>query len=127
LTLFFVYFSDLTLVIFQHRYFEKKKVITTYKVPHTIGYSLAINPINKMILCGGMNGSVNLFHLSSKDALASFPAQADAVVSIQSHPDGSEILTAGQEGSVRLWDSANIGMCYQTVVAHFNQHKNTPL
>jgi WD40 repeat protein len=90
-------------------------------------YSLGINPVNKVLLCGCINGSVVMHHLSTREAVGSFVAQADAVVSIESHPDGMEILTGGQEGHVRLWDSAHLGMCYQTIVPHFNQHKPTPL
>ena len=90
-------------------------------------YSLAINPINRVLLCGCSNGSVSLYHLSAKDPLTSFAAQGDTVVSIASHPDGTEILTAGQEGSVRLWDSSNIGMCYKTIVVNYNPHKSTAM
>lgn len=93
----------------------------------SIAYSLSINPVNKVIQCGCVNGSVQLYHLSTKEPLGSILAQADSVVSVQSHPDGIELLTGGQEGLVRLWDSRNIGMCYQTVVVNYNPHKNTPL
>ena len=106
---------------------KQNKVISSFKSMTSVVYSLAINPVNKMILCGCVNGSVSLLHLSAKDPLTSFFAQADPVVSVACHPDGSEILTAGQEGCVRLWDSSNIGMCYQTIVVNYNPHKSTPL
>ena len=36
-----------------------------------------------------------------------------------------EFMTAGQEGVVRLWDIANIGMCCKSIVAIYNPHKST--
>lgn len=36
-------------------------------------------------------------------------------------------MTAGQEGIIRLWDIANIGMCYKSIVANYNPHKSTSL
>ena len=68
-----------------------------------------------------------MYHLSTKDSVGSIIAQADAVVSIESHPEGTEILTGGQEGLVRLWDSRNLEMCTETIVANYNPHKSTPL
>ena len=38
-----------------------------------------------------------------------------------------EFMTAGQEGVVRLWDVANIGMCCKSIVAIYNPHKATSL
>jgi len=38
-----------------------------------------------------------------------------------------EFMTAGQEGVVRLWDIANIGMCCKSIVAIYNPHKSTSL
>ncbi len=105
----------------------QNKVLSTFKTGQSVVYSLAVNPVNKILLCGCVNGSVVLHHLSSRDAVGSFVAQADAVVSIEAHPEGAEILTGGQEGIVRVWDSANLGMCYESIVANYNPHKSTPL
>lgn len=101
--------------------------MSSFKCHNTLPYSITINPYNKMILAGCANGSVNMYHLSTRDPVGSFLAQADAVVSIEVHADGTEILTGGQEGLVRLWDSSYIGMCYDTIVINYNPFKNTPL
>jgi hypothetical protein len=69
------------------------KAISTFKSQLSAVYSLGINPVNKVLLCGCINGSVVMHHLSTREAVGSFVAQADAVVSIESHPDGMEILT----------------------------------
>jgi len=106
---------------------ETCRVISSFKCKDTVPYSITINPLNKMILCGCVNGYVSMYHLSSRDPLGSFFAQADAVVSIEVHPEGNELLTGGQEGLVRLWDSSYIGMCYDTIVVNYNQFKTTPL
>mmetsp|Transcript_29026 Transcript_29026/g.48778 ORF Transcript_29026/g.48778 Transcript_29026/m.48778 type:complete len:306 (+) Transcript_29026:45-962(+) len=106
---------------------HQNKVIGNFKPAQSMIYSVSVNPVNKTILCGCIDGSVRIYHLSTREPLTQFFAQGDPVVSIQCHGSGREILTAGQDGLIRLWDSNNIGMCYQTIVVNHNLSKTTPL
>ena len=57
-------------------------MLLNYRNNFSVVYSLCINPINNVIMCGLMNGSVVMYHGSCRDAIAVFAAQGDPVVSI---------------------------------------------
>lgn len=57
-------------------------MILNFKNNSSIVYSLFVNPSNKMIYCGGINGSMTMYHLSVREPIALFAAQADPIVSI---------------------------------------------
>ncbi|KAJ1420500.1 WD40-repeat-containing domain protein [Ochromonadaceae sp. CCMP2298] len=103
------------------------KVLTTFKAAQSMVYSVCVDPANRCILCGCTDGSVIIHHLSLREPLASFVAQGDPVVSVGVHPLGGELLTAGQDGLVRLWDSGNVGMCTKTVVVNHDVSHSTPI
>jgi hypothetical protein len=66
-------------------------VINSYKGNKSFVYSLAVNPINRVIasgknlyimikmeMLGGLDGSVQMFHLSMKDPIMNFDGHSEA-------------------------------------------------
>lgn len=91
---------------------EVGKAVTTLHVNKSFIYCLAVHPENDMLLTGGHDGSIRLFHAPSRSCLMSFDAHAGAVVSVDYSPESHRNFISGShDGLVRIWDSANHAAC----------------
>ena len=95
-------------------------------------YSLAVKPANKVLASGGYDGSVQMFHLLSREPIMSFSAHAEPVVSVDfpsssagSSSSGEEFLTASQDSLVRLWDARLEAACTRTIIC--SEEQQVPL
>jgi WD40 repeat protein len=70
---------------------------------HSGGSSLGISPDSKILASGGWSGYVRLWDLETGRNLRSWRAHTDSVNGIFFLPDGN-ILTAGYDGRITLWD-----------------------
>ena len=80
-----------------------------------------MNPVNRTLISGGYDGSIAMFHLSSRDALMRFDAHSEPVVSIAVDGLGRHYSTGAQDGLVRMWSSAGPSMCLKTLIGTENQ------
>lgn len=101
---------------------KQKKVVATFRGNKSFVYSLAANPVNRMILTGGFDGTVTAFHLSSREALMQFSGHSEPIVSIAvDAQEGSYYATGAQDGLVRVWSSSGPSLCMKTVVTTSGQ------
>ncbi len=72
-------------------------------------------------MSGGYDGSVSMFHLSSKEPLMRFSAHSEPIVSIACDQGGEHYATGAQDGLVRIWNPSSPNLCVRTVVGTENQ------
>ncbi len=68
--------------------------------------SVAFSPDGKMIVSGGMDGTVRLWDRAGNPLGAPLKGHKDYVLSVAFSPDGETIVSGGSDGTVRLWDCA---------------------
>ena len=91
---------------------EMGKTVTTLHGNKSFIYCLAVHPDTQMLLSGGHDGSIRLFHAPSRSCLMSFDAHAGAVVSVDYSPEsGRDFISGSHDGLVRVWDSVNYAAC----------------
>ena len=91
---------------------EMGKAVTTLHGNKSFIYCLAVHPDTQMLLSGGHDGSICLFHAPSRSCLMSFDAHAGAVVSVDYSPEcGRDFISGSHDGLVRVWDSVNYAAC----------------
>ncbi len=93
----------------------------TFKGSKSFVYSLALNPVNRTIISGGYDGSIGVFHLSSREPLMRFSGHSEPVVSIAADLLGRHYSTGAQDGLVRVWSCAGPSLCVKTIIATENQ------
>lgn len=93
----------------------------SFKASKSFVYSLALNPVSRAIVSGGYDGSIAMFHLSSRDPLMRFSAHSEPVVSIAVDLGGRHFSTGAQDGLVRLWSCAGPSVCVKTIIGTENQ------
>jgi WD40 repeat protein len=65
--------------------------------------SVATHPTNAFIAAGTLDSRVFLWNNSDAKVLTSWLAHAWAVHSVQVHPQGQQLMTAGADGLVKFW------------------------
>lgn len=95
---------------------EQGNVVATLKGPKTFVYSLAVNPIDRTILAGGYDGTVTVYHLSSREPLLTYSGHSEPIVSITMDAAGEHFATAAQDGLIRVWKSGHPAMCLRTII-----------
>lgn len=68
---------------------------------------LAFDPENDRIAFGGRDGTVKIWELFERTALATFNAHDAPLSALAFSPDGARLATASRENAVRLWDWSN--------------------
>lgn len=79
-------------------------------------YSLAVNPLNRIVYSGGHDGSMVIFDVTSGSKIAKFDAHADSVASIDYSIQSGMLVTGGHDGIIRIWDGARPSSCIATLV-----------
>jgi len=97
---------------------ETKKSICNFKGSNSFVYCLSIFGCNKMIVAGESNGNICFYHLSSKDPIMCFGGHSEPVSYIDCHNNGREFISAGQDGLLRVWDSAFHACCLKTIICN---------
>lgn len=73
---------------------------------------LAVHPDTKMILSGGFDGNVRLFHSTTRSCTLNVEAHAAAVVSVDYSPkDEHDFVSGSFDGLTRVWDSTYLSGC----------------
>jgi len=85
-------------------------------------YSLCVNPINKLVLSGGYDGSVRHFDVLSGKCTQCFDAHSEPISSLDYTSDGSEFVTGSHDGIIRIWDSSDVSILKKS----FNAVCNNP-
>jgi len=68
----------------------------------------AFDPAGRFVARPGDDGTLTVFELEPAPAQRPVPAHAGAFV-VEAAPDGEHVLTGGDDGRVRLWDSRSWG------------------
>jgi WD40 repeat protein len=66
--------------------------------------TLTFYPDLDLLAVGGVDGSVRVWELYTRTALATLDAQELRLSALAFSPDGERLATAGDEGVVRIWD-----------------------
>jgi len=65
--------------------------------------TLSFSPNGKILAAGTYLGDIYLFDVASSEVLFRFKAHKRGVIDIEFSLDGTELITAGHDGTVRLW------------------------
>lgn len=98
---------------------EVGKAVTTLQGSKSYVYSLTVHPDTQMIMSGGTDGIIRMWHAPSRTLAMSMDANAGAVVSLQFSPSGGpnvhdscrDFASGSHDGMVRVWDAANLSAC----------------
>jgi len=102
---------------------EAGKAVTTLQGSKSYVYTLAVHPDTQMILSGGTDGIIRMWHAPSRSLVMSMSANAGAVVSLEFSPSGAgggngnvhessrDFASGSHDGMVRVWDAANLSAC----------------
>ncbi|KAJ3299413.1 snoRNA-binding rRNA-processing protein [Borealophlyctis nickersoniae] len=93
-----------------------KKSISRFK---DTAYSGCIRGDGKLLVAGDATGLVQLFDLNSRAILRTLSGHDGAVHVTRFSPDQNQILSAGDDRTVRIWDVPT-----QTPAALFNEHED---
>jgi COMPASS component SWD3 len=103
---------------------EMGKAVTTLHGNKSFIYCLAVHPENQMLLSGGHDGSIRLFHAPSRSCLMNFDAHAGAIVSVAYSPEeGRNFISGSHDGMIRTWDSVN----YSATLTSFHCDYSPPV
>jgi WD40 repeat protein len=78
---------------------------------------VAFSPDGQSLAAGDILGRVWLWHLKTRQVLASWVGHAQFIYCVAFSPDGKLLATGNNAGSVKLWD-ARAG----TELAHYQEH-----
>lgn len=84
-----------------------------------------VNPLDKLLASGGEDGVIHTFRYTRKTGNTSvyektFTGHKDRVMNVEFSPDGTKIVSASKDGTVRLWDVAS-GSLLHTFSEHGNE------
>ena len=65
--------------------------------------SMAVHPDGTRLVCGQMDGSIQLYHTHSMGNLLSFPAHGSAVTQVAFSSDGNRLYSLAADGETRTW------------------------
>ena len=71
--------------------------------------------MNRNVISGGHDGSVMIFDVTSGSCVVAFNAHSEPISSVKYSSSGYCFVTGGQDGFVRLWDSASTMGCLHTI------------
>ncbi|MGL4423316.1 MAG: WD40 repeat domain-containing protein, partial [Gemmataceae bacterium] len=67
-------------------------------------YAVAIDHSGRFIAGAGLNGSVFLWDTRTQEQIFELPGHNDKIHTVVFSPDGSYVISTGDEGSLRIWD-----------------------
>ena len=69
------------------------------------GIALAISPDGQLLATAAQDGLVRLWHLASRNPLATLRGHATPVRTLEFSPDGSTIVSCGVDQTLKVWDA----------------------
>ena len=69
--------------------------------------AIAYSPDGKTICAGSVGGEARLFNAEDKKRVATLKGHEGAIFAIAFHPTTNWVLTAGYEGTIRVFESSN--------------------
>jgi WD40 repeat protein len=76
---------------------------------------MSINPFNKVLVTGGYDGDIILFHPTMKNPIMSFKGHSEPIVSVESSPTHHDYASGSQDGLIRIWDYRFFAACTKTI------------
>jgi WD40 repeat protein len=94
---------------------KPSKSLVTFTGHKSFVYSLAVHPINNLIMSGGYDGTIQFFDAVSGGVAMKFHGHADPITSVDVSPSGIEFVSGGNDGIIRLWDARFSSVCRHTI------------
>src|SRR5262249_26476115 len=78
------------------------------ELPWQSSHQLKFDPAGKRLAVAYVDGNLAVWSVESGDLLRRCRARVEELYSLDWSPDGTLIATAGREGSVGVWDAADL-------------------
>jgi len=82
-------------------------------------FSMAISPDGKKIICGCMDGTVNIWDVESGNQSGKYKCHSDMIWSVAFSPDGTSFITACHDRTIKQWNTAT-GAEIKVFKGHYN-------
>ena len=80
-------------------------IIDTVNTGTSYGFSTAISPLNDHLVVGCSNGKMKIYAIPSDTVISDVSAHPSWVTSVTYSPDGTKIISGGNDDKVKIWNS----------------------
>lgn len=85
---------------------QSPRIIDTIDTGTSYGFATAISPGNDKIAVACSNGKMKIYSIPGGDLVADVNAHPNWVTTVAYSPDGTRVVTGGNDGKVKIWSDA---------------------